>query len=225
MRTTTSTTVLQSAEISPTCSRQFHADAKRVFSLIDGCALSGLHSHPLIYLMAAPCRACIRIRSFLDGCALSGLHSHPLIYLMAAPYRLHSHPLIYLMAAPSGCIRIAHSSCSSSAGCSRCSVGKRISRAPADLLWGNLRRFVRGSFSMGMLPLGLCWHACGKNYKRYMSMLSGNGYQAIPPKEAKDLFDAALPTPGRGGTAAHDGLEDTDEFSGRHLMMMYIVFR
>src|SRR5437016_8120917 len=27
------------------------------------------------FLMAAPCRACIRSAHFLDGCALSGLHS------------------------------------------------------------------------------------------------------------------------------------------------------
>jgi hypothetical protein len=31
---------------------------------INGCALSGLHSQPLILLMAAPYRACIRSRSF-----------------------------------------------------------------------------------------------------------------------------------------------------------------
>ena len=29
-----------------------------------GCALSRLHSQPLIFLMAARCRACIRSRSF-----------------------------------------------------------------------------------------------------------------------------------------------------------------
>jgi len=33
--------------------------------LFDGCALSGLHSQPLICLTAAPCRACIRSRSFV----------------------------------------------------------------------------------------------------------------------------------------------------------------
>jgi hypothetical protein len=63
-----------------------------LFHLLNGCALSGLHSQPLIYLMAAPCRACIRSRS---------------IYLMAAPYRacIRSRS-IYLMAAPyRACIR------------------------------------------------------------------------------------------------------------------------
>jgi hypothetical protein len=34
------------------------------FRCLDGCALSGLHSQPLIFLMAAPFRACIRSRSF-----------------------------------------------------------------------------------------------------------------------------------------------------------------
>src|SRR5215468_487371 len=56
----------------------------------DRCALSGLHSlrsffywlrpvglafAPLIFLLAAPRRACIRSAHFLTGCALSGLHS------------------------------------------------------------------------------------------------------------------------------------------------------
>src|SRR5712691_6764333 len=36
-----------------------------VTPFIDGCALSGLHSQPLLLLMAAPCRACIRSRSCL----------------------------------------------------------------------------------------------------------------------------------------------------------------
>jgi len=63
-------------------------------AIFDGCALSRLHSQPLIFRwlravalafaaahfsMAARCRACIRSRSFFDGCALSRLHSQPLI--------------------------------------------------------------------------------------------------------------------------------------------------
>src|SRR5688500_11206224 len=71
--------------------------------LFTGCALPGLHSQPLISLLAAPSRACIRSRSSLcwlrplglafaaahlfTGCALSGLHSQPLISLLAAPSR------------------------------------------------------------------------------------------------------------------------------------------
>src|SRR5215471_5639548 len=71
--------------------------------LLYGCALSRLHSLPLIYFMAARYRACIRCRSstlwlraialafaaahLLYGCALSRLHSLPLIYFMAARYR------------------------------------------------------------------------------------------------------------------------------------------
>src|SRR5262249_16291276 len=67
-----------------------------------GCALSRLHSLPLIYFMAARYRACIRCRSstlwlraialafaaahLLYGCALSRLHSLPLIYFMAAGF-------------------------------------------------------------------------------------------------------------------------------------------
>jgi len=63
-------------------------------TLITGCALSRLHSQPLInywlravalafaaahQLLAARCRACIRSRSSITGCALSRLHSQPLI--------------------------------------------------------------------------------------------------------------------------------------------------
>src|SRR5207244_4114632 len=41
--------------------RNFHFSSP----FIDGCALSGLHSQPLMSLMAAPYRACIRSRSCL----------------------------------------------------------------------------------------------------------------------------------------------------------------
>src|SRR6266487_3518701 len=62
------------------------------------CALSGLHSQPLMLFVAAPYRACIRSRScylllrpvglafaaahVIYGCALSGLHSQPLMYVL-----------------------------------------------------------------------------------------------------------------------------------------------
>ena len=38
----------------------------RRYHLFDGCALSGLHSLPLMYSMAAPYRACIRFRSCIS---------------------------------------------------------------------------------------------------------------------------------------------------------------
>src|SRR5262249_43506461 len=89
-----------------------------------GCALSGLHSlrssfywlrpvglafAPLILLLAAPCRACIRSAHPFTGCALSGLHSLRSSFYWLRPVGLAFAPLILLLAAPCrACIRSAH---------------------------------------------------------------------------------------------------------------------
>src|SRR5258706_531276 len=101
--------------------RNFHATPP-----LFGCALPRLHSQPLIILLAARYRACIRSRSlsfwlratalafaaahYPFGCALPRLHSQPLIILLAARYRacIRSRSLSFWLRATALAFAAAH---------------------------------------------------------------------------------------------------------------------
>src|SRR5207244_12266171 len=99
------------------------------------------------------------------------------------------------------------------AGRCRCS-GREcgISRAPAESPFGQSASLCDGAPSAWACSRSeFAWHAMRKEsqsgtycrcYREWLSSYTSEG--------SDDLFDAALVTPGRGGTAAHDGLEDTD---------------
>src|SRR6266850_5314989 len=123
------------------------------------CASVGLAFAPLICLMAAPCRACIRSAHLLDGCALSGLHSLRSFFLLLFFFLLVVAVLI----------------------------GNAEFHEPLqNLFLRNLRRFVTGLLQHGQAPaLNLPGTQRGKNHKAVLTVdVIGNGYQAIPPKEA-----------------------------------------